>query len=246
MSILINDSPEEVYEKNKHLLCTNPEEIINADQFMKAAVKHLVHHAKSNDDYISCKTNPNHHIDLYKKKHKGHTLIEKVKYTIDYPDKYNEIINMYWDPDYPRLINSGSVKITRVYNPNLVMIQHRYKKKLGRRQKYFYALATKVEISEDKTIIAISSANINDHNPSDKKYKNTIVKEANLFKTEIDSEDDIREGKLKKVFVNINGYLFKKRSKCVDITYIESIDGHNSICQDWIIGQIFNYFYLDI
>ncbi|SCM23391.1 hypothetical protein PBNK65E_000258500 [Plasmodium berghei] len=41
---------------------------------------------------------------------------------------------------------------------------------------------------------------INDHNYSNKKYKNKIVKNANLFKTYIDSED-IRKGKLKKRFL---------------------------------------------
>ncbi|SBW38089.1 hypothetical protein PBNK65E_000491300, partial [Plasmodium berghei] len=82
---------------------------------------------------------------FYEKKYRGHTDVEKIQYIIINQNEYNEIINMLWGPNYKKLFNNGSVKIVRVYNPNLVMIQQRYKKKFGRRQKYFYALATKVE-----------------------------------------------------------------------------------------------------
>ncbi|WBY54842.1 fam-a protein [Plasmodium yoelii yoelii] len=98
----------------------------------------------------------------------------------------------------------------------------RYKKKSGHREKYFYALATKVEISKDRTIIVMVSADINDHNPSNKEYKNAIIKNANSFKTDIDSEDDIKQEKLKKAFVNITGYLIQKY-RCVNITYIKFV-----------------------
>ncbi|EAA15677.1 hypothetical protein [Plasmodium yoelii yoelii] len=103
------------------------------------------------------------------------------------------------------------------------MIQQRYKKKFGRRQRYFYALFTKAEISENKTIVVMNSANINDHNPSNKKYKNKIVKSANLFKTDIDSEEDIRKGKLKKTFANLIGYLIEKRDRYIHIIYVGSV-----------------------
>ncbi|SCM01094.1 hypothetical protein PCHDS_000048700, partial [Plasmodium chabaudi adami] len=133
----------------------------------------------------------------------------------------------------------------RVYNPNLVIIQQRYKKKIGSPQKYFYALATKVQISEDTTIIAYTSANINDHNPSGKKYENTIVKKANSFKTDINSEEDIRQGKLQKAFVNLAGYLIQKRGDRADVTYIESIDGHSSIKYTSWCGKCFKSYYIN-
>ncbi|CDU16186.1 fam-a protein, partial [Plasmodium yoelii] len=91
---------------------------------------------------------------------------------------------------------------------------------------YFYALATKVEISENKTIVVMTSANINDHNPSNKKYKNEIVKSANLFETDIDSEDDIKQGKLKKTFANLIGYLIEKRDRYIHVIYVDSIGRH--------------------
>ncbi|CAD2084054.1 fam-a protein [Plasmodium vinckei lentum] len=216
---------EEIYEKNKHLLCTDPKEIENAVKLMNEAVKALEFHATSKDDYILCGSNTFRNMVSYKKKHEGHTNVEKVIYRKDDPNKYNGTIDKFWDPDSDHFLfkKLDKKKIVRVYNPNLVMIQQRYKKWVLGHQKYFYALAAKVEISKDKTIIVMTSANINDHNPSDKEYKNTIIESANLFKTDIDSEEDIRNGKLKKTFLNIAGYLIKKYDKCVHITYIESI-----------------------
>ncbi|CAD2112244.1 fam-a protein, fragment [Plasmodium vinckei] len=116
------------------------------------------------------------------------------------------------------------------------MIQQRYKDSKGR-QKYFYALATKAQISEDKTIIVMASANINDGYPSDNEYKNKLIEKANLFKTQINSEDDIRNGKLEKEFLNIGGYLIKKIPEHVSITYIKSMYGNASINKKPIIKK---------
>lgn len=70
----------------------------------------------------------------------------------------------------------------------------------------------------------MASANINDHISKNKKsYQNIIIESPNSFKTDIDSEDDIRKGKLEKTFVNIDGYLIQKREWRVDIIYFESV-----------------------
>ncbi|ETB56372.1 hypothetical protein YYC_05801 [Plasmodium yoelii 17X] len=245
MFILINDSSKEIYEKNKHLLCTKPEEITEAVELMNEAVTHLEYHATSKD-YKLCLKYPNNNTLFYKKKYEDNTNVEKIHFKIYNSDMYNDIINRLWDPDHPNFFNTGSVKIARVYNPNLVMIQQRYENDSSTRQKYFYALAAKTEISEDKTIIVITSADINDHHPSNKKYKNTIIENANLFKTDIDSEDDIRNGRLKKTYVNIAGYLIKNNDKFIDITYVESIDGHVLSYPRRIIKKALEYFFLHI
>ncbi|VTZ69948.1 fam-a protein [Plasmodium chabaudi chabaudi] len=217
---------EEIYEKNKELLCTNPEETINAINLMNEAAVHLIHHAKSS--YKRVGENPIYKAFLYKKKHDNNTDIVKIKYRKNDPNKYNKVVGKLWDPDIKNLVDPRSTKrkIARVYNPNLVIIQQRYKDAVLGRWKYFYALAKKTQISEDKTIIVMTSANIIDHHPSKKEYKNTIIENANLFTTEIDSEEDIRNGKLKKKFLNIGGYIIEKKDKCVLITYVGSIDGH--------------------
>ncbi|CAD2085927.1 fam-a protein [Plasmodium vinckei lentum] len=221
---------EKIYEKNKQLLCTDPEETKQAIKLMSEAVVHLVYHTTNKDGYKLVGGDPYYDLAFYEKEHKDHTKVGKFHYIIRDPNKCNETIDELWDPDCINFLDHtfSKRKITRVYNPNLIMIQQRYRKWRFGSEKYFYALVKKTQISEDKTIIVITSPNINDHNPSTNEYKNTIVESANSFKTDIDSEDDIRQGKLKKVFVNIAGYLIEKKDKYVDITYVRSLDEHGS------------------
>ncbi|SCL92067.1 Acidic phosphoprotein precursor PCEMA1, putative [Plasmodium chabaudi adami] len=232
-------TPTEIYAKNKHLLCTNHDETINAIELMNEAVTHLKYYATNNDDYKLCQSDNNgRSLPYYKKKHEDNTYVLKVDLGIHDLNKYNKTISNFWNPDINNPLITGSAKIVRVYNQNLVMIEQRYKEKSNSCQKYFYALAKKADISEDKTIIAMTSANINDHNPFGKEYKNTIVESANLFTTDIDSEEDIREGKLEKVFVNLAGYLIEKRSDHIYIAYVESIDGHSFIEKKELLENI--------
>ncbi|SCL88270.1 hypothetical protein PCHDK_000512600, partial [Plasmodium chabaudi adami] len=116
-----------------------------------------------------------------------------------------------------------------VYNPNLVVICQHYKKKSGEPQKYFYALAAKAEISKDKTIIAMTSVNVTDGNNFSEGYKNPIIGVPNSFYAYINPEDYIASDKYKKVFVNLAGYLIEKKGDDLEVTYIESIEGHSSI-----------------
>ncbi|WBY60494.1 fam-a protein [Plasmodium yoelii yoelii] len=219
------DNTKEIYQKNKHLLYTDTEKTINACKFMNDALKQLEHHATSKG-YKRCCANPSKNIVFYKKKHRDNTKILKAEYIIYDPNKYNELLNELWDPDSDNFLYKGSVKkkIVRVYSPNLVMIQQRCKRWPWSHRKYFYALAAKFKISENKTMIVMASTNIIDHNRKNKKYfENKIVESANLFEAEIDSEDDIRNGKIKKMFVNLIGYIVEKRKDRIYIIYIESM-----------------------
>ncbi|CAD2089748.1 fam-a protein [Plasmodium vinckei lentum] len=235
-------------ENEKDLLCTDPEETKQAEELINEALIHLVYHATSEDGYKVCINHPEIGLSYYKKEHQGNTNILKVKLNFTDINKYNEIINKLWEFDrftyfyiwfYRR-------KIVREYNPNLVILQQRYRRGFVSRQKYFYALAKKVEISKDKTIFVMVSPNINDGYPSDIEFKNTIIESANLFKIDIDSDDDIKadekkekekkkkedeeeELKLIKTFVNIAGVIIEKKDECVDITYVESINGHSTL-----------------
>ncbi|CAD2086373.1 fam-a protein [Plasmodium vinckei lentum] len=228
---------EEIFEKKKNLLCTNPEETKQAVELMDEAVVCLVYHATNNDDSEPSKSNTGTSSLSYKKKYEKPADLLKYNRRFYNFGLYNEIVRMIWDPEHVNFPINNSVitskkkitrKVVRVYDPNLIIIQQRYKDSTFSRWKYFYALAKKVELSEDKTIIVMTSANINDQYPSDKEYKNTIIENANLFKTDIDSEEDIKKGKLKKVFVNIAGYLIENIKNHSHITYIESINKEDS------------------
>ncbi|CAD2100957.1 fam-a protein [Plasmodium vinckei petteri] len=221
---------EEIYEKNKHL--SSPSSCNNkklAIELMDEVVKHLEYHATNNDGYKVYIRNHGDSISYYVKKFDDKTDILKINLNIYASSQYNDIINKLWDPNTPNTFNTGSVKIVHVYDPNLVIIQQRYKKDSEGHQKYFYALVGKAEISEGKTIIAMTSADINDQNYSTRGNKNPIIKKADSFYPRVTSEDDIKNGKLGKVFVNLAGYLIEKKGDDLEITYIESIKGHSSI-----------------
>ncbi|SCL89145.1 fam-a protein [Plasmodium chabaudi chabaudi] len=217
-------TPEEVYNKNKHRLCVNSRETIHAEQVMSEAVKHLEHYATSKDGYNLLSQTPDKSLSQYKKKIDGDTDILKINLNIYTSSQYDHVINKYWDPDTPNTYNKGNVKIIRVYNPNLVLIEQRYKKKYESHHEYFYALMKFAQVSENKTIIAMTSADIDDHNPYRKTYKNKIVKSANGFQTSVNSDHYIRQPRSKNVYVNLAGYLIEKKDDNLEITYVESID----------------------
>ncbi|SCL89981.1 fam-a protein [Plasmodium chabaudi adami] len=221
-------TPEEVYEKNKHRLCVSSGEAMHADQVMNEAVKYLEHYATSKDGFKLFVKNPDNGLSHYIKKLDDDTDILKINLNIYASNQYDAIISKYWDPDTPNTYNTGIVKIARVYDPNLVLIQHRYEKDSKDDQKYFYALMKRAQISENKTIIAMTSANINDHNPYRKKYQNKIVKSANGFQTSVDSESYIRQYESSNAHVHLAGYLIEKKGENLEITYVESIEGHST------------------
>ncbi|CAD2083946.1 fam-a protein [Plasmodium vinckei brucechwatti] len=221
-------TPEEVYEKNKHLLCqcTIREPMI---KIMDKAVKQLEYYATTTDGYEPYVQNHGDGISYYIKKIDDQTNILKVHLNIYAANQYNDIINRLWDPNGPNIFNKGDVKIFRVYNPNLVWVQQRFKKKLGRPQKFFNALVGKSEISEGKTIIAMTSSNTTDENDSNISHKNPILKNTYSFSAYIYPKDHILNEKYKKLYVNLAGYLIEKKGDDLEITYIESIEGHSSI-----------------
>ncbi|CAD2097264.1 fam-a protein, fragment [Plasmodium vinckei petteri] len=70
-------TPEEIYKQNKDLLCTNPNEIKNAENFMNETVTQLEHHATNNDSYDVCKWSPIHFGTFYRKKHED-TIVQRI------------------------------------------------------------------------------------------------------------------------------------------------------------------------
>ncbi|CAD2109153.1 fam-a protein [Plasmodium vinckei petteri] len=221
-------TPEEVYEKNKHLLRALKDRASVAE-LMKEATEQIEYHATSTDGYEPCIQNHGDGISYYKKKHDDKTDILKINLNIYASSQYNDIVNRLWDPNSPNIFNKGDVKIVRVYSPNLIGICQSYKKKSKYDQKYFTALVSKAEISKDKTIIAMTSSNTSDGSHPDIIYKNPILKNAYLISDRINPKYYSTIEKYKKIHVNLAGYLIEKKGDDLEITYIESIDGHSSI-----------------
>ncbi|SCN58814.1 fam-a protein [Plasmodium chabaudi chabaudi] len=210
-------------EESEHQISISPEEATQAAAVMVEALDVAKKHAEHTDDYgLYYKKDDEEFLHF---KRANNTEIGKLEFTIHNPDSYSDIVNMLWDPsggkDYDNLFIQGALH--RIYNENLVIRQQRYKSVMW--DKYYYALANKVELSEDETAIVLTSSQMNDHDPGYyAEYVNPLVESANSFKPEVDSEEDIRRGKLYKTYVNLMTLFIKKEVDCVKITVIASID----------------------
>ncbi|CAD2097751.1 fam-a protein [Plasmodium vinckei brucechwatti] len=217
----------EIYEQNKHLLSSDPEEERQANDVMKEALDKFYSYAMNGIDYkLYAKYNKD--TSLHFHKHTTNPIVGKLDIKIRHPHMYDEIVNILWDPNGEKKYNPdfNGGKVIRAYNPDLLLIQQRYGNGYMGRQNYFYALAAKYEPHENTTIIVMASVNVNDHNKKDKKKcENAIVNSANSFKVDIDSEKDIKNGKLNKMTVHLSGYAMTKYEETIDMMYIESISG---------------------
>ncbi|CAD2087654.1 fam-a protein [Plasmodium vinckei lentum] len=223
---------EEPHEKKSHLLSTsnNNNNSIIAANIMKDAVKQLEYHATSKDGYEPYVHYPSDDISYYLKKFDDEADILKINLNIYSSNQYDGIINRLWDPNSPSIFNQGSTQILHVYNPNLVLIRQFCKKDSKDYQKYFYALVSKAEISKDKTIIAMTSVNVNEHHSKNLgPHKNTILENACSFNEFLNPKYHIASKKYVKAYVNLAGYLIEKKGDGLEITYIESIRGHSSV-----------------
>ncbi|SBW38280.1 fam-a protein [Plasmodium berghei] len=226
---LLSYIPDKIFKPSNSLICTNPDEIEKAEKIMGEAIERLKEHAIHSNDYRLY-----HHYDedvnVYRKRHK-YLIVDKIDVKIHNTDKYEEIIDTLFN--FNNDIYSGGIvvegKVVREYNPNLVMIQKRYIDVPNKPfEGYFYSIATKHQVSEDTTVIALTSANINDYNHIDKNlFRNIIVESANSFETDICSENYIRRRYLNKMFVHLSGYIIKKKSKYIQITCINALEVDN-------------------
>ncbi|CAD2099580.1 fam-a protein [Plasmodium vinckei brucechwatti] len=227
---------EKTFIKNPNRLYTDSIEARQATNLTNYAAQHLQNYIKSNDYYKCITTDyPNDNMTYYKKKRCGNNNLKKITYRFENPKMYNSVINRLWDLNHKTIFDTSDVerKIVRVYNPNLVIIQKRYKSCLGCQKKYYYAVAAKIKVSENVTIIAMASADINDHHPSQNKYENHVLGSGNSLTTEINSENDIREGKLKKTFLNVGGYYIEKKyDSYINVAYFESINERPIVNED--------------
>lgn len=239
ISTFANGVSEDIYEQNTDVMCTDTEEAKKAEEIMKEAVTLLQQHAQSEEDY-----NLYHKYDeeatVYFKKHED-TDIGKLELKIRNPDHYNDIVKILWDPNGAKHFDGNFIngKLVRVYNPNLVIVQLRSRSLVGLAQEYLYALAYKVEVSENETIIVHASADIYDHNDTyEYSYRNTILESANSFQTEIDPEDDIVNGEIIKTYINLSGCIIKKEDEYVNLTCVNSIDVESPNMEDLILKVV--------
>ncbi|VTZ67618.1 fam-a protein [Plasmodium chabaudi chabaudi] len=239
ISILANDASEDIYENNTHLICTDPEEARNAEKLMKEAVALLQYHTQNEEGYDLYNIY-DEDAAIYFKNHDG-IDIGKLELKIPGPDNYDDIVKILWDPNGAQLFDGNFIngKFMRIYDPNLVIVQLRSRSLVGLAQEYLCALAHKVEVSENETIIVHASANINDHNDTyEYGYRNSVLENANSFHAEIESDEDIRNGEIIKTYINLSGCIIKKEDDCVNLTCVNSIDVESPIMEDLILKVV--------
>ncbi|CAD2111718.1 fam-a protein [Plasmodium vinckei petteri] len=206
-------------------LPASPEEAKQAADIMADALAIAQKHAQNSEDYKLYSKEDNGAILYFKKINE--TEIGKLDLIIQNPDSYADVVSMIWDPNGAKNFDNTFIEgsVPQVYNENLVIIQQRYKSAIGSWQRYYHAIANKVELSKDETAILLVSSDMNDHDGyCDKKYVNPIVSSANSFKPDINSQEDIRKGGLSKMYVNLVAFFIKKEEDSVKVTYISSVD----------------------
>ncbi|CAD2084403.1 fam-a protein [Plasmodium vinckei brucechwatti] len=155
-----------------------------------------------------------------------------LEFTIPNPDSYDNVVDLIWNPNGAVHVDEKFIEgsTPQIYNENLVIIQQRYKSVLGNSQRYYHALAGKFKLSENETAIVTASSNMNDHDGyyTNSKYVNPIVESINSFCPDINSQEDIRKGKLYKMYINMMAFFIKKEPKGVKVTHLSSVDANVS------------------
>ncbi|CAD2092360.1 fam-a protein [Plasmodium vinckei lentum] len=226
-SILANNRSNETHEQTDPIICTNPEEIRKTTEIINDAVSILRYHATSEENYQLQYVYDKDAL-IYFKKH-GNTDIEKLNIKIRNPNKYNDIVNYLWDPYGTKHFHDYFIsgKVVRIYNPNLLMIQQQSIDPTQPTHECVYSLASKIDVSEDTTIIVLASANMIDNNSSNKKtYKNKDLERKTSSNTSSSSESDIQE-EPKRTF-NLSGFFIRKEKNYINITYVNAMDDNTS------------------
>ncbi|CAD2102598.1 fam-a protein [Plasmodium vinckei brucechwatti] len=217
-----------VDQKNDtHMLCDDLDETEMAIKHANEASKLLLKLAENMDDYSSNSTE-NENKPIYSKKI-GNIDIGQFHFTIKPASKYSDVKKKLWDFEDIQKSESKFINgnIARVYSKFLVIMEQpnidpNY---VPIRKKY--ALAAKVKVSNDTTVIICPSRTLN--------YLNVINEEVNTkemlkYTRSIEIGIDAEEA-LTKLGTNISGFVIKKdNNDQVHVTYINSIydDGHST------------------
>ncbi|SCL81954.1 fam-a protein [Plasmodium chabaudi chabaudi] len=227
---VLSANPEET-EQHLH---ANSQEAEHAATIMADALNIAKDLAKRTDEYTVYDTVDD--VTLYVKDVNG-AEVGLLEFTIPNPNCYDNVIDLIWEPKGAAYIDDKFIDghHPQIYNENLVIIQQRYKSMLRGWQRYFHALATKVELSENETAILMASSNMNDHDGyyTNSTYENPILESINGFCPDVDSQEDIRKGQLYKMYINLMAFFIKKEPKGIKVTHISSVDANVA----WILSR---------
>ncbi|SCL93582.1 fam-a protein [Plasmodium chabaudi adami] len=210
-------------ENGKQQSPINPEEAKQAADVAADALNVARKNIENINDYKPYPVDNEEEVTYFKEVNKVYVGIINV--TIPNPDSYAGVINMLWDVNGERSFDNAFIKgnASKVYNENLIIRQQRYKNYLW--GKHYNVVANKIEVSKDETAIVLASSDMKDHVKGDyRPYINPLVKSANSFKPEIDSEDVVINGVSIRMYAHLVAFFIKKEADCVKITHIASYE----------------------
>ncbi|SCM04289.1 fam-a protein [Plasmodium chabaudi adami] len=217
----VTNSSNKRLEGPPSLLCEDPEEIEKAKKNAIKAVILLQKLAASTNGY-AIDIQQKHNAIIYSKKF-GNIDIGKLNVKIPFSDDYNDIINILWNPNGIQKFDGSLIhrKIVRVYNYNLVMMEQSNMSHTQSPPQKRYALAARVKLSNDLTVILCPSTTLNYLNNSDEEVNmKDMLENTRPIETGIDAEEA-----LTKLGNNLSGVIIRKDDDEdeVDVTYINSI-----------------------
>ncbi|VTZ66751.1 fam-a protein [Plasmodium chabaudi chabaudi] len=212
--------PEET--KNEKLLeYSEADETEKATEIMDEVIYRLKYNANFNNAYSRYYLNRISHIAFTKYEDQDAARFHII---LPNPDKYADIINMLCESKdlYSFGSSDSKGKVIREYYPNLKMIQRSYQNDNTPFNTYSFSLSATVEASEDITMIAKTTIDIYDDISGDKKKgKKKDKKGKSLSKNSIYWDNIARKIVLNKKFINEFGFIVKRRSDHVGVTYVE-------------------------
>ncbi|CAD2100754.1 fam-a protein [Plasmodium vinckei brucechwatti] len=211
--------------ESKQQLFIDPEEAKQAADVMADTLDIAQKHAQHSEDYKLYSKNGDAATLYFKRINE--TDIGKLDLIIPNPDCYDDIISLLMDPNGPKKIYNTFVDghVSRIYNPNLLIMRRQYKSTIVGSQRYCYALVNKTELSDSETAIVMVSSDTNDRDSEQyETHINPIVESANLFKPDIDPLEDIRNANVPKMHINLAAFFIKKEADCVKVTIISSVN----------------------
>lgn len=233
------------YDKNSkefaHLYCTDTEEIKNMNEVMKEAMDVLQRFALREEGYTLCNTKDKDSNLYYKKINKQSVL--KIDFQIEDSSKLEKLIDTIWNVNGTKLIDPSFIEgeLVRIYDDNLVLLQQSYHGSYGIEGRYFYVLASKEKLNENTYIITCVSLNVKDGNNKESFMHNPYVNSANLYTLQVDpsySKSD-KVPPLKKIFINLSGYIIKKEKTHINVTYVSSVQiGISSLIPSFIVKKV--------
>ncbi|VTZ66920.1 fam-a protein [Plasmodium chabaudi chabaudi] len=206
-------------EYEDFMICENLEEASVAMDHAKESSTLLLKLAKNMDGY-SLDSSKNENRPIYSKKI-GSIDIGRLQVTIPSASKYDDVINNIWDYNDKKKLDDTFIigYLARVYTPFLVVMEQGNIYQTTRTIRKRFAVAAKIKVSNDTTVIVCPTRTIN--------FFATIVKKTNLIDffemTRPIGTDISAEEALARLRSNIAGFIIKHRDDSVEVTYINAI-----------------------